>query len=113
MAAPARLGTLDRFLPLWILLAMGAGLALAVFVPAFGDLLHAASIGTISIPIAIGLLVMMYPVLAKVRYTDAAMIGRDKRLLVSSLVLNWILGPALMFALAWLLLRTCLSTAQA
>ena len=104
MAAPARLGTLDRFLPLWILLAMGAGLALAVFVPAFGDLLHAASIGTISIPIAIGLLVMMYPVLAKVRYTDAAIIGRDKRLLVSSLVLNWILGPALMFALAWLLL---------
>lgn len=104
MATPARLGTLDRFLPLWILLAMGAGLALAVFAPAFGDLLHAASIGTISIPIAVGLLVMMYPVLAKVRYTDAAVIGRDRRLLVTSLVLNWIIGPALMFALAWLLL---------
>lgn len=103
-AASTRLGTLDRFLPVWILLAMGAGLALAVFAPAFGEFLHAASVGTISIPIAIGLLVMMYPVLAKVRYSDAAVVGRDKRLLISSLVLNWVVGPALMFALAWLLL---------
>ena len=103
-SASARLGTLDRFLPVWILLAMGAGLALAVYAPAFGEFLHAASVGTISIPIAIGLLVMMYPVLAKVRYSDAAVVGRDKRLLISSLVLNWVVGPALMFALAWLLL---------
>ncbi|MEV8371048.1 ACR3 family arsenite efflux transporter [Microbacterium sp. NPDC064584] len=102
--APARLGTLDRYLPIWILLAMGAGLALAVLAPGFGEFLHAASIGTISIPIAIGLLVMMYPVLAKVRYSDAALVARDKRLLISSLVLNWLVGPALMFALAWLLL---------
>lgn len=83
---------------------MGAGLALAVFAPAFGEFLHAASIGSISIPIALGLLVMMYPVLAKVRYSDAAVIARDKRLLVSSLVLNWLVGPALMFTLAWLML---------
>lgn len=101
---PARLGALDRLLPLWILLAMGAGLTLAVFAPGFGEFLHAASIGTISIPIAVGLLVMMYPVLAKVRYSDAAIVARDKRLLESSLVLNWLVGPALMFALAWVLL---------
>ncbi|GEP46780.1 ACR3 family arsenite efflux transporter [Microbacterium saccharophilum] len=103
-ARPARLGPLDRFLPVWILLAMGVGIALAVFAPGFGDLLHAASIGSVSIPIAIGLLVMMYPVLAKVRYSDAGVIARDRRLLVTSLVLNWLIGPALMFALAWLLL---------
>ncbi len=101
---PARLGALDRFLPIWIVLAMGLGLLLAVFVPQVGTLLHAASIGTISIPIAVGLLVMMYPVLAKVRYSDAAVVARDRRLLVSSLALNWVVGPALMFALAWLLL---------
>ena len=103
-SAPARLSSLDRFLPVWILLAMAAGLGLAVFAPGFADLLHAASIGSVSIPIAIGLLVMMYPVLAKVRYSDAATIGKDRRLLISSLVLNWLVGPALMFALAWLLL---------
>ncbi|MCR2811011.1 MULTISPECIES: ACR3 family arsenite efflux transporter [unclassified Microbacterium] len=100
----ARLGLLDRFLPVWILLAMAVGLVLAVIAPGFGALLHAASVGTISVPIAVGLLVMMYPVLAKVRYTDAAVVSSDKRLLVSSLVLNWLVGPALMFALAWLLL---------
>lgn len=100
----AKLSTTNRLLPVWILLAMAAGLALAVFIPAVSDFLQAASIGSVSIPIAIGLLVMMYPVLAKVRYSDARSIGRDKRLLVSSLVLNWIVGPALMFALAWLLL---------
>ncbi|MGX1702910.1 ACR3 family arsenite efflux transporter [Microbacterium sp. NPDC055357] len=102
--APARLSRLDQLLPLWILLAMAAGLALAVFAPAFGDLLHAASIGSVSVPIALGLLVMMYPVLAKVRYSDVAVVARDRRLLVSSLILNWLVGPALMFALAWLLL---------
>ncbi|MGG7466176.1 ACR3 family arsenite efflux transporter [Plantibacter sp. YIM 135347] len=99
-----KLGTADRFLPLWILLAMGAGLLLAVFVPAVGEALHAVQIGSVSIPIAIGLLVMMYPVLAKVRYADAAAVAGDRRLLVSSLVMNWLVGPALMFALAWLLL---------
>ena len=101
---PARLGTADRFLPVWILAAMGLGLFLAVAAPGLGEALHAFSIGSISVPIAIGLLVMMYPVLAKVRYSDARAVAGDKRLLVSSLVLNWVLGPALMFALAWIFL---------
>ncbi len=99
-----RLGALDRFLPVWIVLAMAAGLFLAVFVPAVGDVLHGWEIGSISVPIAIGLLVMMYPVLAKVRYSDAGAVTGDKRLIVSSLVLNWVVGPALMFALAWIFL---------
>ncbi|MCC6270090.1 MAG: ACR3 family arsenite efflux transporter [Microbacteriaceae bacterium] len=99
-----KLSATDRFLPVWILLAMSAGLALAVFAPAVGDFLQSATVGSVSVPIAIGLLVMMYPVLAKVRYSDAGTIGRDKRLLISSLVLNWLVGPALMFTLAWLTL---------
>ena len=99
-----KLSITDRLLPAWILLAMAAGLALAVLVPAVSDFLQAATIGSVSIPIAIGLLVMMYPVLAKVRYSDAGTIGRDKRLIISSLLLNWLVGPALMFTLAWLLL---------
>ncbi len=103
-AQAVKLSTTNKFLPVWILLAMSVGLALAVFVPAVGDLLQSATIGSVSVPIALGLLVMMYPVLAKVRYSDARTIGSDKRLLVSSLVLNWLVGPALMFALAWLTL---------
>jgi ACR3 family arsenite transporter len=99
-----RLGATDRLLPVWILLAMGLGLLLAYAAPGFGEALHAMSIGSVSVPIAIGLLVMMYPVLAKVRYGDARAVASDRRLLVSSLVLNWIIGPGLMFALAWLLL---------
>ena len=83
---------------------MGLGLFLAVAAPGLGEALHAFSIGSISVPIAIGLLVMMYPVLAKVRYSDARAVAGDKRLLISSLVLNWVLGPALMFALAWIFL---------
>nr|WP_241976769.1 ACR3 family arsenite efflux transporter [Cryobacterium sp. TMT2-4] len=83
---------------------MALGLLLAVVAPGVGDLLAAFTIGSVSVPIAIGLLVMMYPVLAKVRYTDARAVARDRRLLVSSLVLNWLLGPALMFALAWIFL---------
>ncbi|MFC5929281.1 ACR3 family arsenite efflux transporter [Cryobacterium melibiosiphilum] len=104
LSTPARLGTLDRFLPVWILAAMGVGLLLAVYTPAVGEALHAFTIGSVSVPIAIGLLIMMYPVLAKVRYSDAKHVATDKRLLVTSLVLNWLVGPALMFALAWLLL---------
>jgi ACR3 family arsenite transporter len=101
---PVRLGVVDRFLPVWILSAMGLGLTLAATAPGFGMAVHAFSAGTISIPIAIGLLVMMYPVLAKVRYSNAAAIAGDKRLLVSSLVMNWLIGPALMFVLAWVFL---------
>jgi ACR3 family arsenite transporter len=102
--AAVHLGTTDRLLPVWILLAMGLGLLLAVVAPGVGDALHAFSIGSVSVPIAVGLLVMMYPVLAKVRYSDARAVAGDRRLLVSSLVLNWLVGPALMFALAWIFL---------
>lgn len=99
-----RLSTLDRWLPLWIGLAMVAGLLLGRFVPALSAALAAMEVGGISIPIGLGLLVMMYPVLAKVRYDKVAGVAGDKKLLVSSLVLNWLVGPAVMFALAWLLL---------
>ncbi|WP_433007952.1 ACR3 family arsenite efflux transporter [Kribbella sp. CA-294648] len=100
----AKLSFLDRFLALWILLAMGAGLLLGRVIPGLDDALDAVKIGSVSLPIAIGLLLMMYPVLAKVRYTETARVTGDRRLLIASLVLNWVLGPALMFALAWLLL---------
>ena len=99
-----KLSTLDRWLPAWIILAMVAGLALGRVVPGLGDALSAVEIDGISLPIALGLLVMMYPVLAKVRYARLDTVTGDRRLLVSSLLLNWVLGPALMFALAWLLL---------
>jgi ACR3 family arsenite transporter len=100
----ARLSTLDRLLPVWILAAMALGLLLGRAVPGLGDALNAISIGSVSLPIAVGLLLMMYPVLAKVRYTELHTVTADRRLLVASLVLNWVVGPALMFALAWLLL---------
>ncbi|XRD70615.1 ACR3 family arsenite efflux transporter [Microbacterium esteraromaticum] len=97
----SRLSTLDRWLPLWIALAMIGGLLLGRLVPGVSDLLARLEVGGISIPIALGLLVMMYPVLAKVRYDRVAAVTGDKRLLISSLVLNWLIGPALMFVLAW------------
>ncbi|PWJ52535.1 arsenite transporter, ACR3 family [Quadrisphaera granulorum] len=100
----ARLSTLDRFLPVWIIAAMILGLALGRLVPGLDDALSAVEVGSVSLPIALGLLVMMYPVLAKVRYTQLGRVTGDRRLLIASLVLNWVLGPALMFALAWLLL---------
>lgn len=101
---PKRLPILDKWLPLWIGLAMVAGLLLGRFVPTLSDALSAMEVGGISIPIGLGLLVMMYPVLAKVRYDKVAAVTGDKKLLVSSLVLNWLVGPAVMFALAWILL---------
>ncbi|WP_105565590.1 ACR3 family arsenite efflux transporter [Microbacterium halophytorum] len=101
--APAKLSTLDKWLPLWIGLAMVAGIALGQFVPGLSGLLAAMEVGGISLPIGLGLLVMMYPVLAKVRYDKVAAVTGDKKLLVSSLVLNWLVGPAVMFALAWLM----------
>ena len=100
----ARLSTLDRFLPVWIVTAMAAGLALGRLVPGLGDALSAVEVDGVSLPIALGLLVMMYPVLAKVRYDRLDTVTGDRRLLVASIVLNWVIGPALMFALAWLLL---------
>lgn len=100
-AAVARLSRLDRFLPLWIGLAMAAGLLLGRLIPGLNTALEAVKVGGISLPIAVGLLVMMYPVLAKVRYDRLDTVTGDRRLLISSLVLNWLLGPAVMFALAW------------
>ncbi len=100
----ARLSTLDRFLPVWIGVAMVVGLLLGRLVPGLGDGLAAVEVDGVSLPIALGLLVMMYPVLAKVRYDRLDSVTGDRRLLVSSLLLNWVLGPALMFALAWLFL---------
>ncbi len=101
----ARLSLLDRFLPLWIIASMALGLGLGRAVPGLNRHLVALQVtsGT-SLPIFVGLLVMMYPVLAKVRYGHLGSVARDTRMLVSSLVLNWVVGPAVMFALAWLLL---------
>lgn len=103
-AAVVRLSTLDRFLPVWIGVAMVVGLLLGRGVPSLSSGLQRVQVDGISLPIAVGLLIMMYPVLAKVRYDRAGTVLGDKRLVVSSLVLNWVLGPLLMFTLAWLLL---------
>jgi arsenite transporter len=97
----ARLSFLDRFLPLWILLAMGVGLGLGRLWPDLGAALDRVQISGVSVPIAIGLFWMMYPVLAKVRYETVGRHVRDTRLLGTSLVLNWVIGPLVMFALAW------------
>jgi ACR3 family arsenite transporter len=103
-----KLSTLDRFLPLWIALAMAAGLGLGTLVPRLNDWLDSLRIGTVSLPIALGLLLMMYPVLAKVRYEDLGRRREDgvanRRFFGVSLFLSWLVGPAFMFALAWLLL---------
>ncbi|MET7290763.1 hypothetical protein ABZS79_01145 [Streptomyces griseoloalbus] len=100
----AKLSTLDRFLAVWILVAMAVGLGLGRLVPGMDDALAHLEIGGISLPIALGLLIMMYPVLAKVRYDRLDAVTGDKRLMVSSLVVNWLIGPAVMFALAWIFL---------
>jgi ACR3 family arsenite transporter len=99
-----RLSLLDRYLPLWIVVAMGAGLGLGAAAPGLESALGSVAIGGTSLPIALGLLLMMYPVLARVRYEELGHLRRERGLLVSSLVLNWLIGPALMFALAWLML---------
>ncbi|GAA3436272.1 ACR3 family arsenite efflux transporter [Kutzneria kofuensis] len=100
----ARLSTLDRFLPVWILAAMLLGLGAGRVIPGLGAAIDAVRMDGISLPIALGLLIMMYPVLAKVRYDRLDTVTRDRRLMAVSLLLNWVLGPALMFTLAWLLL---------
>ncbi|MFC9975678.1 ACR3 family arsenite efflux transporter [Spirillospora sp. NPDC127200] len=99
-----KLSTLDRFLPVWIIAAMALGLLLGRGVPGLDDALSKVEVGGVSLPIGLGLLVMMYPVLAKVRYDRLDTVTGDRRLMLSSLLLNWIAGPAIMFALAWLFL---------
>ncbi|MGZ5361211.1 MAG: arsenic resistance protein, partial [Solirubrobacterales bacterium] len=99
-----RLSTLDRFLPLWIALGMAGGLALGSLVPGLNDFLEKLEVGTVSLPIAIGLLLMMYPVLTKVRYEDMGRMRGDGRMFGVALFLSWVVGPALMFALAWIFL---------
>lgn len=98
----AKLSTLDRFLPVWIIAAMAIGLLLGKFVPGLNTALDAVKIGSVSLPIAIGLLVMMYPVLAKVRYNETGKVLADRTLLITSLIINWVAAPAFMFALAWI-----------
>ena len=100
-AVVGRLSTLDRYLPLWIALAMGAGLLLGRLVPGLDTTLDAVKVDQTSLPIAIGLFAMMYPVLARVKYEDIGQLTGDRRMLWLSLILNWLIGPALMFALAW------------
>ncbi len=101
----AKLSTLDRLLPFWIGLAMVVGLGLGKLLPNLNEWLDEIKVGTVSLPIAIGLLAMMYPVLAKVRYSRVGEQLGDRRTLGLSLSMNWVVGPALMFALAWIFLH--------
>jgi ACR3 family arsenite transporter len=103
-AVVGRLSLLDRFLALWIVLTMVFGVALGKVFPSVADSINSASIGTTSIPIAIGLLWMMYPVLAKVRYEELGKVRGAWKMFSVSLIQNWLVGPVIMFALAWLLL---------
>ena len=100
-----RMKFLDRFLTLWIFLAMGIGVLIGYVFPGFSNVMDSLSVGSTNIPLAIGLIVMMYPPLARVNYSLLPMAFKDKKVLSLSLILNWIVGPILMFVLAVIFLR--------
>lgn len=104
-AEKSKLSFLDRYLTLWIFIAMGVGVGLGHFMPGVSAAIEKMSFGSTSVPIAIGLILMMFPPLAKVKYENLGLVFRDRKVLALSLIQNWLLGPVLMFALAMIFLR--------